>query len=154
MIPDRIPVPYFTARQGTRAVVQQGSRVLFPCFQPRCRGARTPGRVSRRVSTAWLSHSTHPPLESSVKGNPTPDVAFLSPTAQISSTCFPSLLLRLLRHTTLFSEEPYRSVAHKWKHVGNIILWFLYRKRQGALNSRLYLSYSVQELQRCLFPHM
>lgn len=66
-----------------------------------CWGGGTPGRVSCRVSTAHLSHSTHSPLEPSARVNPAPDVAFLSATVQISPTCFPSLLLRLLRHTAL-----------------------------------------------------
>lgn len=115
-------------------------------------GGGTPGRVSRRISTACLSHGTHSPLESSARVSTTPDVAFLPPTAWISSKCFPSLLLRLLRRTVLFSEELYRSVTYKWKHV--MTPWFLYRKREWALNSHLYLSCSIHELQRCLFPHM
>lgn len=72
--------------QSRGAAVEQGPAAWFPAKEE-------PRQVSCRVSTACLSHSTHSPLESSARVSPTPDVGFLSPTAQISSKCFPSLLL-------------------------------------------------------------
>lgn len=102
IIPDHVPVE---SSQQDKAPEQGCSCGAGSC-QPGsllpaegAEGGGTPGRVS----AACLSHSTHSPLESSARVNPTPDVAFLSPTAQVSSKCFPSPLLRLLRHTASFT---------------------------------------------------
>lgn len=114
----------------------------------------TPGRVSRRASTASLSPSSLSVLTLFSWGESCTCCSFsgLSPTTRPSSKCFPSLLLKLLRHTTSFSEELYRSITYEWKHV--MAPWFLYWKRQWAVNSQLHLSYSIHDFRDVSSPQL
>lgn len=132
-------------RQSSQAAPPQGPASLVLCLQRHrrwghpgagCHAGRAQPGSSPGVSQLW---------HFSARGESCTCFSFsvLSPTTGPSSKCFPSLLLKLLRHTTSFCEEIDKSISCRWRQV--IAPWFLYWEKQWADNSQLHLSYSVHD---------